>query len=109
MLTTARTISELGVDGVKIHLLYVVRGTPLEEMYRKGGYRCLEQQEYVDLVCDFLEHIPPQMVIQRLTGDPHSDELVAPQWACEKTDTLRKINETLENRNSWQGSKAGGL
>jgi radical SAM protein (TIGR01212 family) len=109
MLHTARTIAELGVDGVKLHLLYVVKGTALETLYRQGNYRCLEQREYIDLVCDFLEHIPPQMVIQRLTGDPHPDELVAPQWSRNKSDTLRKINDTLEERDSWQGSKARGL
>ena len=109
ILHTAGTISDLGIDGVKLHLLYVVKGTPLETLYQQGNYRCLEQQEYIDLVCDFLERIPPEMVIQRLTGDPHPEELVAPQWARRKTDTLRIINETLEKRNSRQGSKAGGL
>jgi len=108
ILNTAGAISDLGIDGVKLHLLYVVKGTPLEALYRKGDYRCLEQQEYVDLVCDFLEHIPPQMVIQRLTGDPHPEELAAPQWARKKTDTLGKIRETLEKRNSWQGLKYRG-
>ena len=108
MLHTARTISDLGIDGVKIHLLYVVRGTPMEALYHKGAYRCLEQDEYIDLVCDFLEHLPPRMVIQRLTGDPHPEELVAPQWARRKTETLQKIKETLESRDSWQGSKFRG-
>ena len=103
ILQTARTISDLGIDGVKLHLLYVVKGTPLEALYRQGDYRCLEQQAYIDLVCDFLERIPPEMVIQRLTGDPHPEELVAPQWSRKKTETLRKINETLEQRDSWQG------
>lgn len=103
ILQTARTISDLGIDGVKLHLLYVVKGTPLEALYRQGDYQCLEQQAYIDLVCDFLERIPPGMVIQRLTGDPHPEELVAPQWSREKTETLRKINATLERRDSWQG------
>ena len=103
ILHTAGTISDLGIDGLKLHLLYVVKGTPLETLYQQGNYRCLEQQEYIDLVCDFLERIPPEMVIQRLTGDPHPEELVAPQWARRKTDTLRIINETLEKRDSWQG------
>jgi len=105
ILHTARTISDLGIDGVKLHLLYVVKGTPLEALYRQGDYRCLEQQAYIDLVCDFLERIPPEMVIQRLTGDPHPEELVAPLWSRNKTETLRRINETLEKRDSWQGSK----
>jgi radical SAM protein (TIGR01212 family) len=103
ILQTARTISDLGIDGVKLHLLYVVKGTPLEALYRQGDYRCLEQQAYIDLVCDFLERIPPEMVIQRLTGDPHPEELVAPQWARRKSQTLQLINDTLEERDTWQG------
>ena len=103
ILHTARTISDLGIDGVKLHLLYVVKGTPLETLYGLGNYSCLEQQAYIDLVCDFLERIPPGMVIQRLTGDPHPEELVAPQWSLNKSETLQKINEALEIRDTWQG------
>ena len=103
MLHTAATIAGLGIDGVKLHLLYVVKGTPLETLYRKGEFKCLEQPAYVDLVCDFLERIPAEMVIQRLTGDPHRQELVAPAWALKKSETLNLIGQTLENRDSWQG------
>jgi len=105
MLHTAQTIADLGVDGIKLHLLYVVKGTLLETHYRQGKYQCLEQQEYVDLVCDFIERIPSDMIIQRLTGDPHSQELVAPQWALKKSETLAKIRNTLEKRDSRQGCK----
>ena len=105
MLHTARTIADLGIDGIKLHLLYVVKGTLLETQHRQGKYKCLEQQEYVDLVCDFIERIPPNMIIQRLTGDPHPKELVAPQWALKKSETLSKIRNTLEERDSWQGIK----
>ena len=103
MLQTADTIAALGIDGVKLHLLYVVAETPLESLYRLGKYKCLHQQEYVDLVCDFLERIPSAMIIQRLTGDPHSSELVAPQWSLKKSETLELIRRTLEKRDSWQG------
>ena len=103
MLQTARMISDLGIDGIKLHLLYVVRGTPMETLYRTGQYRCLEQQEYVDLVCDFLERIPSTMVIQRLTGDPHHEELVAPAWSMNKMETLSLIKDTLERRDTRQG------
>lgn len=103
MLHTAATIAKLGIDGVKLHLLYVIKGTALETLYHKGEFKCLDQPTYVDLVCDFLERIPAEMVIQRLTGDPHRPELVAPQWALKKRDTLDLINKTLEKRNSWQG------
>jgi radical SAM protein (TIGR01212 family) len=107
MLRTARTIADLGVDGLKLHLLYVVKGTRLEALYRQGKFRCLEQQEYVDLVCDFLEHIPRDTIIQRLTGDPHPDELAAPQWSLKKSETLALISATLEKRDSWQGKGVG--
>jgi len=103
MLHTADTIAALGIDGVKLHLLYVVAGTPLESLYRLGKYKCLQQQEYVDLVCDFLECIPSTMIIQRLTGDPHPSELVAPRWSLKKSATLELIRRTLKERDSWQG------
>jgi len=106
MIMTARTIAAMGIDGIKLHLLYVVRGTRLEQMHARGEYRCLGRQEYVDLVCDFLECLPKDMVIQRLTGDPHSDELVAPQWSLQKSETLKRINKRLEIRNTWQGRLA---
>ena len=106
MIETAKTIAKMGIDGIKIHLLYVIKGTKLEKFYRQGTYKCLEQQEYVDLVCDFLERIPGDMVIQRLTGDPHPEELVAPQWSTQKAQTLSLIKETLEERDSWQGKFA---
>ena len=103
MLHTAETIQKLGIDGVKLHLLYVVKGTRLESLYRRGEFKCLEQQKYVDLVCDFLERMPPGMIIQRLTGDPHPEELVAPAWSLKKAKTLELIRKTLEKRDSWQG------
>jgi hypothetical protein len=103
MIETAKTIAKMGIDGIKIHLLYVIKGTKLEKLYRQGSYKCLEKQQYVDLVCDFLERIPKDMVIQRLTGDPHPEELVAPQWSVKKAQTLSMIKETLEKRDSWQG------
>ncbi len=103
MMETAETLSALDLDGVKIHLLYVIRGTVLDALHRSGGYTCLEQDEYVEIVCDFLEKLPPRMVIQRLTGDPHPDELIAPLWALKKMDTLSRIQNMLEQRNSRQG------
>ena len=103
MIETAKTISRMGIDGVKLHLLYVIRGTPLATLYQQGRYRCLEQQEYVDIVCDVLERLPQEVVIQRLTGDPHPEELVAPLWSLQKSQTFSMIQETLIERNTWQG------
>jgi radical SAM superfamily enzyme len=108
MLATADAVAALGIDGVKLHLLYVVRGTPLEALYRAGRYSCLEQATYVDLVCDFLERLPPQMVIQRLTGDPHREELVAPEWSLKKSETRALIQAKLAERDAWQGKRFQG-
>ena len=106
MLNTAKTIASMAVDGVKLHLLYVVKGTALDTLYQQGHYQCLEQQEYVDIICDVLELLPQKMVIQRLTGDPHPEELVAPFWSLQKTQIFSMIQETLVKRNSWQGKNA---
>jgi radical SAM protein (TIGR01212 family) len=103
MIETAKKLADMNIDGLKIHLLYVIRGTRLEEMYQNGKYVCMSQQEFVDIVCDFLAHTPDNVVIQRLTGDPHPEELVAPDWAMRKTETLRLIRERLEQRNLRQG------
>ena len=103
MLQTARFLSHLPIRGVKVHLLYVVKGTPLAELYERGGLRCLERDEYVDLVVDFLEFLPPDMVVQRLTGDPVKYELLAPSWAKERQVNLRLIRDALERRKTCQG------
>lgn len=104
MLETAKFVSRLPVQGIKIHLLYVVEDSPLATLYRQGKIRCLEREEYAELVVDFLELLPPHMIIQRLTGDPpRNSKLLAPQWAREKLKTLHLIKSKLEERNTWQG------
>ena len=103
MLQTALFLGGLPIDGVKIHLLYVVKGTPLATLYERGEYRCLERDEYVELVVDVLELLPPSIVIQRLTGDPIGVDLVAPLWAKHKSENLKRIRERLEERDTWQG------
>lgn len=107
MMETADFIADLNIDGAKIHLLYVIKGTPLATQYRQGEFRCLEQDEYVDAVCGFLERLPDTVVIQRLTGDPHPDELVAPEWSLRKADTLTRIQQMLVDRDTWQGRLRG--
>jgi len=103
MRQTAAYLGSLPLEGVKIHLLYVVRGTPLADLYAKGEFQCLEREEYAGLVVDFLELLPPSVVIQRLTGDPFGVDLVAPLWAREKLRNLSLIRKRLEERNTWQG------
>ncbi|MEJ5358080.1 MAG: TIGR01212 family radical SAM protein [Desulfobacterales bacterium] len=100
---TARFLGRAEVEGVKIHSLYIVRGTALEELYRRGAYRPLSREEYAAWAADVIERLPPGVVIQRLTGDPHPAELVAPAWSLDKAAVLAAIRGELERRDSRQG------
>ena len=104
MLTTADVLNRLGIDGVKLHLLHVMRGTKLEEMYLRGEVRLLTRDEYVGIVCDFLEKLDPGISIQRLTGDGGRN-LIAPLWSLAKFEVLNAIDVELERRGCRQGSR----
>jgi radical SAM protein (TIGR01212 family) len=104
MLETPAILNALGVDGVKIHLLHVNRGTELAEMYARGEIRLLERDEYVGLVCDFLERLNPGISIHRLTGDGGRD-LIAPLWSAAKFEVLNAIDDEMERRRTRQGSR----
>jgi len=108
MLATADALAGLPVHAVKIHNLHVVKDTPLEKMYERGEARMLEREEYVQIVCDFLERLRPEMIIHRLSGDAPPDYLVAPLWCLDKPALLRAIHDELERRDSWQGKKCLG-
>jgi len=103
MLATAGILEGLKVDGVKLHLLHVMRGTRLAEMYERDEIRVMERDDYVGLVCDFLERLDPRISIQRLTGDGGRD-LVAPLWSLAKFEVLNAIDVELERRGTRQGS-----
>jgi radical SAM protein (TIGR01212 family) len=103
MLATADVLASLPIQGVKIHNLHVVRDTPMETMYYRGEVPMLERDHYVRIVCDFLERLPPGMVIHRLSGDAPPDYLIAPQWCLDKPALLRAIQEELVRRDSRQG------
>ncbi len=108
MMETANILANSGIDGIKLHLLYVVKGTMLDDLYLAGQYQCLTQEQYVDMVCEFIERLPENMVIQRITGDPHIEELRAPGWAGRYRETFNLIQKSLEEKNSFQGKKFMG-
>ncbi len=103
-LATAKLISSLPVTDVKIHLLYVIRGTALETMYKNGEYRPLDKDAYADAVALFIANLRDDMVVQRITGDPHAAELVAPSWTLEKTAVRDAVNRSLDRSGLSQGS-----
>jgi radical SAM protein (TIGR01212 family) len=106
MMATADALAGMPVQAVKIHNLHVVRDTPLVDQYRAGSVRLFELDEYVGVVCDFLERLPPHMVIHRLQGDAPPDYLVAPAWCLDKQAVLSGIRAELERRGTAQGSRA---
>ena len=105
MLAMAPEINRLGPAGVKLHLLHVMKGTRLEELYHQGGLRLLERDEYAGLVCDFLELLDPHILIHRLTGDGGRDNLVAPLWSLKKFEILNLIDAELAQRGYLPGEQ----
>ena len=102
---TAKAVANMGVDGIKIHLLHVIKDTPMEKMLQKGMLTLMNQEEYINLVCDQLEILPETMIVHRLTGDGKRDELVGPLWSLKKWEVLNAIDDELKKRNSYQGIK----
>ena len=105
MAATAAYLARLPLQGVKIHLLYVVKGSKLARLHQEGVYTCLTEDEYVHLAADFVELLPAHFVIHRLTGDPHRQELLAPDWCLDKPRVLGRIREEFARRGSRQGSR----
>jgi hypothetical protein len=103
MLETARVIAMLPIQGIKIHLLLALRGTKMGDLYEQGEILLLEKDDYVQIVCDILEILPPETVIQRLTADGYRDIFLAPRWAINKMEILNGIDRELEKRNTFQG------
>lgn len=106
MLQTVDFVSKSGVWGIKLHMLHVLRDTKLEEIYKSGGLKVFEQDEYVSLVVDALERIPADIVIHRVTGDGARDSLVAPLWSLKKFEVLNAIDDEFVKRSSCQGALA---
>ena len=107
MLETADLLASLGIDGVKLHPLHVLKGTELERIYRREPFKLLTEEEYADLVVDFIERLPQKTVVQRITGEAPEELLVAPAWCShkEKHRVINLIRKRFEERDTWQGAK----
>jgi radical SAM protein (TIGR01212 family) len=104
VLATAREVARLRLHAVKLHNLYAVANTPLAEAFRAGSVRLCSLQEYAGCVVDFLEQIPPDCVVDRLSGDAPPDYLVAPSWCLDKSAVRAAVEAEFRRRGSWQGS-----
>ncbi len=103
MLETARVLGKLRPDGVKIHLLHVIKGTRLCGMYESGEYMPLEKAEYIDTVIGQLELLPPETVIERITGDGDKKKLAAPLWSADKISVIGGIDKRMAELGTYQG------
>ncbi|SDG31330.1 hypothetical protein SAMN05443529_102132 [Desulfosporosinus hippei DSM 8344] len=106
MLETARAVASLPIQGIKIHLLHVLKGTPLADIYQREPFELMTKEDYVTLVVDILEILPSEMVIHRLTGDGPPEDLIGPLWSRKKWEVLNAIDAELLRRDTWQGKKA---
>lgn len=103
MLETGQAVARMGVQGIKIHLLHLIRETQMVKQYEAGLLRFLEKDEYIELIADTLEILPPEMIVHRLTGDAPRDLLIGPLWSLKKWEVLNAIDAELAARNTWQG------
>ncbi|WP_044353860.1 TIGR01212 family radical SAM protein [Paenibacillus sp. E194] len=103
MLETAQAVAQMGVQGIKLHLLHLMRKTPMVKQYEAGLLRFLEMDEYIKLIVDSLEMLPPEMIVHRVTGDAPRDLIIGPMWSMKKWEVLNGIDAELKRRNTWQG------
>lgn len=107
MLETARELARLRIGAVKIHNLYCVKNTPLEQQVTSGEVKLMERKDYIETLVDFLELIPPETIVERISGDAPPDYFVGPSWCLDKPAVKRALDEEMELRDTWQGRLFG--
>lgn len=105
MLETVKLLNTLDIQGIKIHMLSVIKDTALEKLYKKKKFHILTKEEYIDIVIDQLELLRPEIVIHRITGDPKKEDLIEPNWLLKKFCVLNDIDKEMVKRDSYQGKK----
>ena len=105
MLATVKYLNDLHIDGIKIHMLHIIKNTPLATYYQNHPFHILTKEEYIDIVINELELLDPQIVIHRITGDPKKEDLIAPTWLLKKFCVLNDIDKEMKKRDTYQGAK----
>ncbi len=103
MIETVKYLNKLPIDGIKIHMLHIVKDTTLAHMYKEKPFHILTRDEYVDIVIKQLENLRPEIVIHRITGDPKKEDLIEPKWLLKKFCVLNEIDKEMVKRNTYQG------
>ena len=105
MVETVKFLNNLGIDGIKIHMLHVIKDTVLADLFEKENFHILTKEEYIDIVINQLEYLNEDVVIHRITGDPDVKDLIEPNWLIKKFCVLNDIDKEMVRRNSYQGIK----
>ncbi len=105
MIKTIKYLNKLDIQGIKIHMLSILKDTPLEKLYTQEKFHVLTKEEYVDIVINQLECLRSEIVIHRITGDPKKEDLIEPTWLLKKFCVLNDIDKEMGKRNSYQGKK----
>ena len=105
MIDTVKYLSNLDIQGIKIHALSILKGTELEKLYNKTHFKVMGRTEYINTVCDQLEYLREDIVVHRITGDPKVDDLVEPDWLIKKVTIINDIDKEMKRRDSYQGIK----
>ncbi|MEE0966213.1 MAG: TIGR01212 family radical SAM protein [Bacilli bacterium] len=103
MLETAKTVGQLDIQALKIHSLFILKDTKLNEIYQKEKFPLLSREEYIELVAEQLRYINENIVIERLTGDAPINDLVEPQWSIKKVTILNDIDTLMKDKDIYQG------
>jgi len=103
MLATAREVGRLGIDSVKIHNLYCVKNTPLADQVARGEVKLMERADYIRTLVDFIELLPPTMIVDRISGDGPPDYFIGPTWCLDKPAVKAAVQAEFERRGTWQG------
>lgn len=105
MIETVKYLNTLKINGIKIHMLHIIKDTDLADYYQEHPFHILTKEEYIDIVISQLEYLSPEIVIHRITGDPKKEDLIEPTWLLKKFCVLNDIDKEMLKRNTYQGAK----
>jgi radical SAM protein (TIGR01212 family) len=109
MIETIKEISKLNIHSVKLHLLHVLKDTKMAKQLANNEFQLLDLEQYIDIVCNQIELLPPHVVIQRITGDGDKDKLIGPLWSLKKFVVMNEIDKEMKRRDTYQGIKYNSL
>ena len=104
MLETVKTLARIGIDGIKFHALYIVKGTKMAELYQRGEYKPIELEEYVDLVVSAIAYLPESVVIHRVCSEARPEEILAPLWVSKKMEVINLVRKKFLEKSLYQGA-----